>query len=397
MKKYRAYIFFMALGFVLLAYLQSRAPKPLDTTPSFSKNDKIPFGSYLLFEFLTDLFPNDQIFVINNPLTSHFADSTQPAASNIIFINFKINFDAFETRKLFEFISNGGQAFVAAERFEGFFADTLNLSTSFVLPSLGDSVVINFSNRSLRNPSGYDFRYQSAATYFTKFDTAKSVILGQSAASKTNFIRLKMGEGALYLSTLPFVFTNYNMLYQNNHEYIFRALSYLPERPTYWDEYYKIRRQQAGTPLRYVLNQPSLRAAYITAMLGLLLFVIFQGRRRQRIIPVIAPPENTSLEFAKTVGRLYLQHGNHKNLAEKKIVHFLEFIRAHYFLKTDEFSEKFYTRLSRKSGVSPDKITRLFNRIQQIQTRDKPPDQSELLQLHQLIEEFYQNEQSING
>ena len=52
--------------------------------------------------------------------------------------------------------------------------------------------------------------------------------------------------------------------------------------------------------------------------------MIFNAKRRQRVVPIINPLPNTTLDFTKTIGNLYYQEGNHQNIVDKKIIYFLE-------------------------------------------------------------------------
>jgi len=137
---------------------------------------------------------------------------------------------------------------------------------------------------------------------------------------------------------------------KNNADYVANALSYLKVRDLFWDNYKKSGRIVIDSPMRFVLNQESLKWAYYLGLTGLLLFVIFKAKREQLIIPVINPLENSSIEFAKTVGGLYYEHKDYTDLISKKINFFLEHIRSHYYLNTETINEKTATDLSAKSG-----------------------------------------------
>ena len=391
------YILPSGILFLLLILLEWNTPRPIDWRPTFSMADKIPYGSYLVFELLPEIFPDQEIQVINKPFYEASQDLPVDAC-NYIFINDEISPDKVETERLLTFVAEGNYVFIAANAIKGPLADTLHLTVDVrfvpVFDSVGfaitDSIPLNFSNPALASREDYQYRHHHQAVNFliTSFDTLNTTILGTTASDMVNFIRIRYGEGAIFYSTVPLAFTNYNVLYGNNYEYIAKALSYLPVQTTYWDEYYKVGRTRASSPLRYILSQPALKRAYIMMITGFLLFLIFEGRRRQRIIPLIPPLRNTTVEFVQTISRLYLQSNNHKKLAEKKILHFLEFLRSRFYIKTNEFSEAFYQLLVQKSGVPLQDIQRLFFLIQQI--RQQPAiDERQLLQLHKQIEQFY--------
>ena len=60
-----------------------------------------------------------------------------------------------------------------------------------------------------------------------------------------------------------------------------------------------------------------IRIGFSVCLCYVLLFIIFHAKRKQRIVPVIEPLQNSSAEFVKTIGNLYLQEGNFKDMANK--------------------------------------------------------------------------------
>jgi hypothetical protein len=111
-------------------------------------------------------------------------------------------------------------------------------------------------------------------------------------------------------------------------------------------------------------------------------------KRRQRIIPIIEPLRNTTLDFVDTIGTLYYQQGSHKEIAEKHISYFLSFLRSSFRMITTVYDDVFITRLSERSGIEKDKIKNLFNYISYIKAKQSIHEQ-ELLQLNRMIEDFY--------
>ncbi|NIR52258.1 DUF4350 domain-containing protein [candidate division KSB1 bacterium] len=381
------YIGVLAFTVVIALTTWFAAPEPIDWSASFSNKDKIPYGNYILFSLLPDMFPDQTVATEKRPLYS-VLDDRSIQNTNYVILNTRFAPDKLDTRELLEFVANGNCAFVAAQRFGGKFADSLDIATSINIITL-DSMCVNFVNPELRAPEDYIYRKGTVDFYFSKFDTARTVALGKNSENEINFIKMNFGEGALFLSTLPFAFTNYNVLFRNNSDYIFKALSYLPVQHTIWDEYYKVGNRISGSPLRFVLSHTSLKWAYYLAFGGIILFILFEGKRKQRIIPVIKPLPNTTLEFTETVGRLYYQKGDHKNLAEKKITLFLDFIRNHFRLKTGRLADGFLEKLSDTSGVSKEEIKELFSKIETVRSKNKITER-ELIDLHTSMETFYQ-------
>jgi hypothetical protein len=167
------------------------------------------------------------------------------------------------------------------------------------------------------------------------------------------------------------------------------ALSYLKNNKNlYWDTYYTQGSEGSESPMRVFLDNPNLRWAFYIAAFSLLIFVLYEMKRRQRIIPVIPPLNNTSVEFAGIVGQVYYEQRNNGNIAQKKAAYFLEHIRAGYHLRTQVFDEEFITALSQKSGSKTELIKTLTQQIIFINTNSQISD-NELIDFNHNIEQFY--------
>jgi len=179
------------------------------------------------------------------------------------------------------------------------------------------------------------------------------------------------------------------MLFANNATYTARALSYVPANVSkiYWDEYYKIS-NKSSTPLRFFLNNEHLRWAVRLAMAGLIIYVLFQMKRRQRVIPVITPLKNSSLDFIQTVSNVYFNQKDNNSIAQKKLSYFLDFVRQRFYLPTREMDQNFIEQLSRKSGVAVSEITDLVNLLREVEAAEEVSDHL-LLMIDQHIDNFY--------
>ena len=386
MRKNLKYILLLAGSFIILILVEWFRPTPLDWSMSFSKSDKIPFGSFILFEMLAEIFSGRRVATTTLPVYNTL-DEAAGTGRNYLFITDAFAPDKLDTEKLLNFVAAGNVVFIAANRFHGGLADTLKLETDLHVV-FNDSIGLNFVNPALKKTADYLYRRQIVTHYFSGFDTLRATALGVDGRGKINFIKTGFGAGAFFLSTAPLAFTNYNMLYRDNADYVCRAFSYLPAQTTLWDEYYKTGHSQIRTPLRYVLSREPLRYAYYLALTGVLLFIVFAGRRRQRLIPVLASRANTTLEFVETVGRLYFQHGDHKNLAEKKIAHFLDEVRSRYYLKTGRLDRELAEKLAEKTGIATDAINALFRQIENARARPQITE-AELTALNESIERFH--------
>jgi len=116
------------------------------------------------------------------------------------------------------------------------------------------------------------------------------------------------------------------------------------------------------------------------------MFIVFEAKRKQRPIPVIPPLTNISLEFAGTISNLYYQRGDHKNIIEKRIHFFFDYVRTHYYLHGSEHD--FIERLSKKAVKPIDQVQSLIREIQFCQ-QAQSISADELSELNKKIEAFY--------
>jgi hypothetical protein len=213
-------------------------------------------------------------------------------------------------------------------------------------------------------------------------------VLGTINDSLVNFVRLRYGEGELLLHTSPELFTNYYLTDSSRYTYAQAVLSYLGDGPVYWDEYARSytpdragQNNQAQNPyggrtllndnhaLRYVLEQPPLALAWYLLVVGGLLYVLFRGKRRQRIIPVHSPPENSSRQFVDTIARLAYQHGNHAELAKRELIMLRQFLAERYNLHWAE-DESVPKDLALRLGLSQETVDHALKQIRFVSNRD---------------------------
>lgn len=205
-----------------------------------------------------------------------------------------------------------------------------------------------------------------------------------------DFIRFTVGDGHITLHAAPLVLSNYFLLQEGNRRYLDGIWHSFPANIShiYWNEYYK--RTSEGSHFGILWEYPATRYALILAILTLLTYVLFGIKRRQRIIPILPPVENASVSFVETVGRLYFNKGNHANLAEKMVQHFLEWVRTSYFLDTNQLNEVFVQQLAARTGQTEGTTAALVQRIHEVRLGSVPVTPDYLYELHRLIQSFYQ-------
>lgn len=373
---------------VMLALVQSNAPKPLNWNPTYSSSDKIPLGTYILRERLEDIFPAEGIRDQEAPFINYL-EYEDPA--NLLLINRSLELTETDNRLLRDFAFRGGHVFLSSEVFsEEYLLDHFGLSLfqgfSVELDSMRDLTLVNPAF----TQDTFEIADLNTNAYFITDENFSGQILGLNGAGKPNFIRCTFGEGEILLHSDPVAFSNHTMISGDNYRYAFSALSYLPAGPLIWDEYYKLAKQY-GSPLRYILTSPALRTAWYILLLGILLYFLVQSKRLQRAIPVIAPLENSSLEFTKNIGRLYYRSRNNKALAMKKIKHWHHDLRERFHVseRHPDFEELLIQRSGLRRKLVKD-LVRITERVSQL-------DRVENDTLMQLDAALYEYKRQVNG
>lgn len=394
-KTVKLYVALLLVLFVGFTIIELSADKPINWTKTYSETDKIPYGTFVLYDQIPKLFPESDIQKIQVTPFEYFdsyydwADSTYSIYGSYINIDEYTNIDDVSAQELLDFASHGNDVFIATSYPPRKFYDSLGLDTDnhydfkgqaelgFVNPQFQkDSITID---KGLNN------------IYFSQLDSSITTVLGYQkfdSIKRVNFVKIDHGFGSIYLHLQPITFTNYHLLKKDNSKYIAATLSYLPDETIYYDYHSKFGQELGDSLMRFVLKQPALRAAWYLALISLLLFMIFNAKRKQRVVKVIKPLENTTIAFTKTIGNLYYETKDHTNLIDKKITYFLEHIRRIYYLDTQLLDDKFVKNLSIKSGKDLKITKKLIDLI--VYLKAKPVcSEADLLNLNNTIEDFY--------
>ncbi|GHA42293.1 hypothetical protein GCM10007103_24510 [Salinimicrobium marinum] len=394
-KTYKIALGILLLLLMALTYLEAMEPEPVNWNPSYSAGDKIALGTFVLFENLQD--QHFEIETVNLP-PYEFLNNNSPKGT-YFFLNDNLAFDDDELNKLLTWVSEGNTLFIAAENFGGKLMDTVGLYTDALIPQgdLSFKPILELTDPDLKQEQPYLLDKETYLPIFRETDTVDYQTLGVSEFytdtlklenPRPNYVRLAFGDGEILLHSTPKAFSNFFMLHEDNAAYVERALAYLPSENTlYWDQYYKTGKSFYTSPLYILLNNRALKWAYYFALIGSLLFVIFEGKRKQRSIPVVKPLENQTYSFTRTISGLYLDRKDYKKIASKKIALFLEYIRTQLRIPTAHINEDFYPKLASGSGTSEEEVRDLFRIIQETESKERL-NKEELLALNSAIDSF---------
>ncbi len=415
----RAFYIFITVFILLNTGCSDPFHKKTDWSVSLKNTDKTPYGTYLAYNSLKDHFPDAEINSLSKWSSFNNLDKEVRRNYNgptlLILEGLSFNLTQAEWDHLLEFANDGNEVLLFSSYPDRKIMNKLHcnkkMSGMEEYPlSLFNTGEKNIEALTLKNTAGkYGYNGHSIQGYFEEdttnhndddVDTSYANIhytvadipdtLGY-VKGKANMIRYAVGEGHITLHAAPLVLSNYFLLQNDNKRYLSGLWSTLPADIThvYWLEYYKRSLPVSGANVMW--RYPATRFATILAILGLLIYVLFESKRRQRIIPIVPPLQNSSVSFVETVGRLYYNKKNHMNLADKMINHFLEWVRNTYFINTNQINDSFIEQLTVRSGQPEETVRNLAHMIHETRLRNAIGDEAYLYELYNTIQQFYKS------
>lgn len=398
-KTLKIYIAVLVVIFTLILMADRNRPKPIDWRPTYSVNDKIPFGLYVFDKEVKGLLKNQKIERVSAITPYEFLDSKYDSDSLVE--NYKIkgtffNISEFESiddqsiKEILYFVSHGNNAFLSMKTFPQALLDTLKIDfrTDF---QYTDNTSIWLANKNVSTKK-YHLVEGMGDYYFSKIDTLNTVVLGYQGnkpnQKRVNFIKVPYLNGYFYLHTQPAAFTNFHLLKSDHYQYAEKVLSYIPKGDVFWYTKGQNSETISDSPLRYILSQPALKWAWYLFLIGMLIFILFNVKRKQRIVPILKPLPNLTVDFTKTIGNLYYQEGDHDNIIDKKIIYFLERVRNEYLIDTTKLDDVFIKKLHHKSGKDENDIRDLVFLINEHRKSYHGSLEEDLIRINNAIEKI---------
>lgn len=207
--------------------------------------------------------------------------------------------------------------------------------------------------------------------------------------------RFKVGEGSVLVHTVPMLLSNLMMLSDTGYLMASELMSEVDLSHVLYDVYSREFKQDAAnfkqnadSPLSYILKQKAFRWAWYIFLGSVLLFFVFRVKRMQRIIPVLEKKNNSTLSFIDTLSGLFFNTANHRQMATKKMHLFLFFIRNTLGVTTHEINERTIQLISLKSKVDEDRVSAIFGYYKKLSETSISAEQ--LMELNNRISQFYQ-------
>jgi hypothetical protein len=367
---------------------------------TYSKKDRKPFGANIAYRQIEAMYDGNVIQEKREDFKETWINISDTGSLYICFAQ-RLFVTEEDVEAMMEYVKAGNNLFISAGLIDELLLDEVGCNAVYTSPALEDMMgeMKNTAVSSALQPAfKYSYYYYPFQNHFTGIDSSNTRVLGYNDEKQPNSIVYFYGKGRLYLQCEPRAYSNYFLLKDNNYQYLKNTVAFTESRPehVYWDDYYNKllgRRNNADSnfsSLTEIMKHPALKAAFWLSLLLLLLYILFGGKRIQRIIQQLKPNENTTVTFTETIGRLYLQKKDNKNIADKMITYFNEYIRNTYFLNTNHVNDDFIVMLSRKSGVDKTKVDTLYRTIIATQGTAVVNDY-QLLSLQDQVQQFYKN------
>ena len=360
--KYLSFIAVLVLLYFVLLYFM---PQRYNWFVTLHRNDKNPFGGFIF----NTLISNSWISEVNNSNKSLF-ELRDMEEQILLVICEKFEISPSELEMMMRLVEKGKTIVVAAHEMDSLFTNALDFgindpSFSFILDDMWgeDTVGLNFTNLFPGEPQTFWYPSQLLMQHFSEFDTATTHVLAQNTNEEAVLLQIPHGEGTFFLCSTPLVFSNCSMIHRRNHDYVAQIFGALKTGALHWTEYYQLGRMESTTPLRYILTQPALKWALYVLLISIVVFMIFDLKRKQRIIPVIPPLKNETVDFVKTISSLYYQKRDHRNLAAKQILHFTEHLKHQLYIDLDDEVNQLIEITAAKTNTDEEEVRLLFDQM----------------------------------
>ena len=408
MKKVLPYIAgTLALIAVVLLLLFHKKQRHFDGRVTLNPTHKIPYGTYVAYQLLQQQFPKAKVSV-NKEAPGEWKLPATDTSGQVLFILLNyFNPTSDELNSLTTFAQKGNTVFISAlemskaaqhffrvredDVYNPYYSASQNNNTI----SVSDSFTVSTDTSVFSSPQQFSYPGIAYDNRFTKFDSTYAYPLGYTNKKVENLLAIRTVKGVFFLHSAPITFSNLFLLYNNNHVYFEKLMSLLPADTKYvmWDEYFMYRKSSDNNSddnsiLHVLLKYENFRWAFWLTLITLALYIVTEVKRRQRLQPEYTKPANDTLAFVSTIGKLYYEKGDHKNLAEKLSVYFLDFIRNQYKISTAEINDDFAKAVASKSNVPVEEIKTITYMLIHVRISSSIKQQ-QLMDYHKLLENFY--------
>ncbi|MDR2473927.1 MAG: DUF4350 domain-containing protein [Tannerella sp.] len=386
----RLYMLFLGVFLIIIFIIEYSAPHKFVWNKTYDRNDREPFGSYVFDDIAKSSLKNGYEVTYHTLYQIYKSDTTVFDKAFLI-TESRINMTSDDVGYLYKLLHNGNRVMLCAEDFSLSLEDTIGFEseTGKYFEPLQNYIryepqrdKIFFGPNRLKPEQSWEV-YPQMHGYYLSLEQPEQDVLVRDQEGKALAARFVIGKGELILVATPLMFTNFGILDRQNASYAFRLLALLGDRHVTRIEAYD-NSKKASSPLRYILSETPLRHALYFALILLVVFMIFNSRRRQRVIPVVNAPPNRLMGFMMLISNLYYQrHNNAEMLKIKQLSFYSEMKRLIGTDLSDRTpNDADFQRIADKTGIETSVISTLIKNINIAVYRFEASD----LQLKQFVD-----------
>jgi hypothetical protein len=436
----------MVLLIALMAVLsQYDYAQPNDVRRTFSSKDAIRNGTKAIKEIMPLMFPDANIKIAKTtfarydkehqlvynydeqytPTKDNSTDPIEPSSSldtdsnnideidttdyeneidtfsylptySYLLVDDGINLNRSDVGRLFKFVSQGNTVLIASADIPLLLLDSLRINSTYnyfeTIDSAKPTQTIQLLNRNIPYQTIYTLKEKIVQDYYTSFDSAKVSIIALLDNNKPVALEYKYGGGEFIFTTMHSLFLNQNIVKKTERKIVYTLLNYANADNIIWDEYYKKFNLRGESNIDFIKNSKGLYAAYISLLCGIVFYMIFESKRRQREIKIITKPENSTLNFVHVITSLYRKNSDtHKDILKQKLLHWYDLLKNKLridVLRLHTPHERLI--LSEKTGIDLDKINTICNQIKYLEVAHEISNKelSEFDRYMELFEKF---------
>ena len=321
-----------------------------DWVQKYQINDKNPLGLYL-FTKLTQahLDAKHQVKVISDGFdldSLQLNDSTQ---KTYLFVGKNFGIDEEDMDSILSDVKRGSRLFMSFDELYNEHYYQLFDSVEFQY-DFDEKVNVRTKGKSYKMLN--IFQNDTIATKWWAFSAYKfqgsSQVLS-SIMEVPNFLKVELGKGFIYLHTNPLMFHNYQLKRKDGFEHTAFVLNNLPRnQDVHYLEFGRLPDEDGDFPiedlgdqpfekqddslLQLIFKEPSLLAALLLSILGLILFVIFRSKRTRPVVPFIPKKKDMTMAFAETITSIYLSKRNPYGLLQVQRKNFYDTVQRYFFV-----------------------------------------------------------------
>lgn len=380
-KTFKIYAVIFIVVMIILVLFEANKTESTDWRKNFNINQKSPFGLFVFNNEANALFKNK---IKKTGETPYDYYQTDRKPHNILVIEEEI--DRQSWNKILDQVSNGSDAMFILSEMPKQISDSIGYYDSQI--SFEDENVLKLTDKKFSNDFIHLDKFPSGRGF--TFIKPGVEVLGKTVeknnSDQANFIKIAFGKGNIYVHCEPLFITNYYLLKRGNVRYAQDVFSYLDDRETVW--FVENDAKVSQFFLRFILSNPALKYAWWVFLGGMVLFIFFNAKRKQRIVPIIEPLKNTSVDFVKSIGNLYLQEGDFHDMMAKKAQYFLNKVRMDLLIDTQHLDAEFAKKLHLKTGKSMEMIEEAIHLIKKAQDPYAQVMKEDLAKMNTLLDEI---------